>query len=497
MAFLEVALPAGVAVETESYGASGIPRAHLGIVLQVYDNPANQAAIAKLCALFASGAGLRLIGAEAADQALTREPGNTDIGKLLQSKMVSAGVLSLFNGGRPEVDVHGVDDVSLIPPSHQAMMTVSAARDLRDRVYGQVRLLLTTAHIRHGKPHLAAARAGRYEVYGARQPLKTQARALEAAASESVVPLGSFPRVTRFLEMAALETRLDLTRVAAEQEQFLRRIMSLVGRWDELDTPEGLQRLEPLIDYWLAETGQTASEFRKSLEGPNPAAPLIACRRWYSDWVRSLAANAQRPDFMEGLMRFALRTGLPYFELRAFRQHVASQRDAEQLKHGLDDEIEDLHRTIADAQSGACRSVIDAEQRLDILYRLLQLAVPPGHAAVEAGAAGTVREAVEELAGLAEQPIGAGLTRDLDALDPPRRAALDFLDHSRRRSRHMVEQMLELLDSRHEDRALLVVGGFHAKAITTALEDYPDVSWAVFMPAVDVAAGWQAHRSRF
>ena len=109
----------------------------------------------------------------------------------------------------------------------------------------------------------------------------------------------------------------------------------------------------------------------------------------------------------------------------------------------------------------------------------------------------TTRRAMAELERITGQRLSPGLADPVARLNQALEAAGRFLDYSRRRSRQMVERTMSLLEQRREDRALLVVGGFHSRAVTRALDDYPDVSWAVVMPAVDVKAAWQQHQERF
>jgi hypothetical protein len=50
----------------------------------------------------------------------------------------------------------------------------------------------------------------------------------------------------------------------------------------------------------------------------------------------------------------------------------------------------------------------------------------------------------------------------------------------------MARRTLELMRERGEDRALLVAGGFHERAITRAFEDARRVSWSVLMATPDL-----------
>ena len=61
----------------------------------------------------------------------------------------------------------------------------------------------------------------------------------------------------------------------------------------------------------------------------------------------------------------------------------------------------------------------------------------------------------------------------------------------------MVKRTLELIEQRSEDRAVLAIGGFHARAVTRVMDDYPQVSWAILMPQVDVDSAWKQHKERF
>jgi hypothetical protein len=494
-----VRIPSQVASRRESYQTSVPGGRQLAIVLQVFDDPVNQASIAALCRLFAAE-GTRLIAVEAADRQLTRAAGHTDIPQLLRTEMVSAGVVSVLNAGDVPVTVWGVDDISLIPPSHDAMRIVSANRAARDAVFGEVRRLLRAGQDRVYTPEVASARRARLTLYGERVPVTEQVSRLLAAAGHR--PLTAYPLIGRFAEIMASEQRIRPARAERERKEFYTRVVGRIQGWYR---PRGgnritidLAKATPVLQFWLDETGQSADALMRSLQSGNAEPVLLACKQWYDSWIASTALQEESHEAAEQLMRVALRLEVPYFELRDFRESVAQSRDLERLKAGLDDEIAEAMSEAADRLPHPDASALrDLEDRCELLFLMAQLAVAPREAELRVESAGALGDAMAELERITGQRLSPGLADPVARLNQALEAAGRFLDYSRRRSRQMVERTMSLLEQRREDRALLVVGGFHSRAVTRALDDYPDVSWAVVMPAVDVKAAWQQHQERF
>ncbi|HEV8600553.1 MAG TPA: hypothetical protein VGQ69_14430 [Gemmatimonadales bacterium] len=497
---LDVRIPDQLGRQIEGYQWTGFGGTQLAVVLQAFDDPLAQASLAGICDLYV-GAGVRLLAVEAADGPIRRTPGKTDIAQLIGSETVSAGVLSLLNAGRP-VEVWGVDDVSLIPPSHHAMGQVSAARINRDRVFDEIRARLSAAQERLYPQELAGFRRARLGLYETRKPMLEQARLARAAAGRLGVELGGFPMVRRFLEIGDKENSQNAARAKAQQEEFVRRVLGKVNGWYK---PAGGNRINidlakaaPVLAYWMEETGRSMEEFTTGFQQPNPEPLLLACKQWYDSWLSARALSGASHEFYELLMRLALRLEVPYFDLRDFRESVAQSRDVVALKVGLDDQLSELAEALVDAAHA--RSLGELEARFDLVHLMLQLAVPPKDAEARVAAITTVEDLLSELSALfRDAPLlrPAIPAAELCQVEQALEADKEFLRLSQLRSEHMVSRTLELIAERKEDRAVLAVGGFHARAISRAMDDYPQVSWAIIMPQVNVDAAWRQHRQRF
>lgn len=494
---LGLRIPDSLGRPLEGYDAAGPGGLHLAVLLQVFDDVKAQTCIAGLCSLYAS-AGVRLIAVEAADGPLAPSRGRTGISQLIGSEQVSAGVLSVLNAGAA-VDVIGVDDLSAITPSHHAMMVISGARPARDAVFTAVRAMLESAQRKAYGADVAELRRSRLSVYEARTPLARQAQVIRAAARSTGLDLAGYPLVERFLALSEKEGTVNAIRAAAQQEEFVKRVTARVHGWF---TVKGGNQIEidlakatPVLAYWLEETGQTLEEFTGSLGRADREAAFLACKEWFDGWFTSQAALGSH-QFYESLMRLALRLEIPYFDLRDFRQSVAQSRDGDAIKSGLDDEMSDVADALVYASNGG--DLLDVEARMDVVYRMLSLAVPPKDAEARVAEVTTLADLVADLGALqSSQAAPPPSAADVAALEPVLDEARNFLSFSRQRSDHMVAQTMELMRRRNEDRAVLVVGGFHSRAVRRALEDYPDVSWTVIMPQVDVDAAWRAHREKF
>ena len=497
---LGVSVPDVLGRQLEGYAAAAPGGSHLAVLLQAFDDVRAQTCIAGLCDLYA-GAGVRLVAVEAAEGPVQPSRGRTDIAQLIGSEQVSAGALSVLNGGRVTVDVWGVDDLTAVATSHQAMMRVSAARVAREAVFAQIRTMLLVAQKDRYTGALAELRRARLGVYGERASISHQALLVRDAARLSGLDLSGFPLVERFLTVSEKEKSVDAARAARQQEEFVRRVTGRVHGWYSVkgknEIQIDLEKAAPVLAYWLEETGQTLEEFTGTLGRADREAAFLACKEWFDGWFSVTAAQGASHAFYEALMRLALRLGIQYFDLRDFRESVALARDAETLKSGLDDEMMDVADALVNTDSGI--ALRDVEERLDVVYRMLSLAVPPRDAEARVAQITTLADIVAELASLpsARERVETPSAADVAALEPALESAREFLVLSRQRSEHMVARTLELIGDRREDRAILVVGGFHSRAVRRALEDYPDVSWSIIMPQVDVDAAWRAHRQLF
>jgi hypothetical protein len=497
---LGVQVPEALGRQTEGFAAPGPGGVQLAIVLQAFDDVKAQTCLAGICALYIR-AGVRLLAVESADDRIAPRPGNVDIKQLIRTENVSAGVLSLVNAGLPSVEGWGVD-LSLIPPSYSAMHAVSGARAQRDQVFEQaIRPLLRRAQESLYPAELTAFRRARLDIYESRKAVLEQARLAQAAARKVGLDLSTYGLVLRFLDMGEKEKHQDQSRAQQQMEEFVRRVVERAHNWVK---PAGgnrltidLEKAAPVLEFWLRETGQSVDDFYAAVKGPNPEPVFRACKQWYDAWFKSGATTERKHEFFENLMRLALYLEVPYFELRDFREYVAQLRDSEALRTGLDDEMSDLSSALVD-QAGAT-ALGEVEDRFDLIHRMCGLAVNSRDAEARVRSIGTIAEAIELLESVA--PAARGTVRwtpqDLAPVEKSLNAAKEFLQLSRERSAHMVKRTLELIEQRNEDRAVLAIGGFHARAVTRVMDDYPEVSWAILMPQVDVDSAWRQHRERF
>ena len=187
-------------------------------------------------------------------------------------------------------------------------------------------------------------------------------------------------------------------------------------------------------------------------------------------------------------MRLALRLEIPFFDLLDFREWVAMSRYMDALRRNLLDEISSSVREVcAKSTPPKGAGLWQIEERLDWLFRALCLEVPANEAEVADLTLGRFTEIVEALLALAGQPLSGDMRAQLKNLDQMLGTADEFLRLSWERGSLMATRTLDKLEELGEDRALLVAGGFHTRAITQTLERTADVSWSVVAPSPDLS----------
>jgi hypothetical protein len=188
------------------------------------------------------------------------------------------------------------------------------------------------------------------------------------------------------------------------------------------------------------------------------------------------------------MMLFALRAGVPFFDLRAFRECVAYARDRDALVgEDLLREMVEAFRTLTDSvgSEGATR-LREVEDRLETYYLGLRLSLQAGTPGVDRFRPGDLTAAVEQLAGLARQRASDRVREVLAAVDRGLTAVAAFYTSSLARGRQMAERTVALIDQLRDDRAALVVGGFHVRSVTRAFEDFRALSWTVIIPTTSL-----------
>ncbi len=213
------------------------------------------------------------------------------------------------------------------------------------------------------------------------------------------------------------------------------------------------------------------------------------CFQWTMLWLseRAIAARSGRSgaaEAIEQMMRFALRLDVFFFDLRTFREAIAYHREATDLSAmGLSDQVNECARAMASC-SGKARAafLFDLEQRLEQLYLALRLELTPSDAEAINITLSELSTLVRDVFILAKREPSDVSILKLENLRETLEAADEFYKRSQARGRVMAEKTLALMRSRGEDRAILVAGGFHERAITRAFEDHREVSWSVVTP---------------
>lgn len=480
------------------------------VVGQVYDNVQAQTFLAELCLHLAEQAGVRLVAVEGEDGRV--EPGPSDVGVaaptaaaaretlrpvvaslVAADSQVSAGVLAALRGRPDDLEVWGVDAMDRVAPSQVAMVHVLAGRERRDRALAGLREVVRRAQRAAYPSGLAQIRYAELSIAETRPSLAERADRLRAEAERSGMELAGFPWLRRFVEIRREEKRVRTRTVERQQVRFLERLAEGLFAWARVEgnrVTVDPARLQPVLEYWFEKTGTTRSELDRRVAAAGWEPPLLELRAWIQGWLATSARRAQGAGshvFQEELMRLALRLGVPFFDLRDFRRSVAMSRDLEALKRTLPDEMAAATRALVERSSARARELWELEERLDWLCRALHLEVPADDAELAGLNESALLEIVEALAGIGGSPIGPDLRVSIAGLEDLLASARTYLAHSWERGRHMAARTVELLEELGEERAVLVAGGFHTRAITRTLEDEPDASWAVLYPQPDLA----------
>lgn len=487
---LDVAIPKDKASLGDHYRAGGGDEKIL-LMLQVYDSVRSQENIRDVLSVLAGDAGVRLVAVENADGPLASDSSMTAVADIIRVKEVSAGVISLLNSRSTAIEVQGVDDMGAIRESYGAMSKVQAGLPARDDAFGSLRPWLRKAQEKLYPPPLARAFSGALSVHASSLPIGQQAAALNEAATGLGMELKGFPALRRFLQTAAAEKTIDERRPAQQMKIFMTRLTDRLSNWHKKvgrnQVQLDLEKVQPILEYWLETTGQSAEEFEQKLRLGGAEPVLLALKRWIDDWlVEQALAQAGGPGpFIEELMRLALRLDVPYFDLLDLRRSVAMQRDFPRLKETLSDEITECGRWLAESLGPDASACYHALREIDLMFRALGLAVPSAEAESAEIGGDRLMALIDDLSRRVGQAPPAGVLDKMRALAPGLDGAADFLRLSRQRSRHMVERMLDLMRDQSADRLVLVIGGFHQRAITRALEDHRYVSWSVIIPSLD------------
>ncbi len=490
---LSVSIPNEMASPRKYHRAGGAEETVI-IVEQAFDNVCSQENVEMVCFRCATQAGIRLLAVEGSDRKVVPSGAAKSIRQYVrEGSAVSAGVLALQQR-EPRMEVWGVDDMELNRRSHVAMAAVRQHAATRDRAMAAIRPLLLEAQRKCYGDDLGALRRSALMLYGERAEIGQVAILIRRAAAEHALDMHRFPFLRRFLSIQEREKKISGWRMKLQAARFVTRVRTGMYGWFKRGGGNviniDLQKVKPVLEYWMDATGVTAEELDAKVEQRGLESTLLELKQWLEErFIRQARRQAEDASFhvvYEEMMRLALRIGVNYFDLGHFREVIALKRDAVAVTAlGLFDETEVASREVVkNLGRPEAAELMEIEDQLDLYWRALGLAVAPGDAETATIAAGRIAPLLVRLAHLAGLPVPR--SPDLLRIDEVLGDAADFLRLSKERSQHMARRTLELMRERGEDRALLVVGGFHERAITRALEDARRVSWSVVMPTPDL-----------
>jgi hypothetical protein len=492
---LSVSIPAETASAGKFHRAGDAAEMVL-LLQQVFDNVCAQQNLADVCRLCANQAGVRLVAVEGSDHELQPlQPPKSIRHWIDMASPVSAGVLHLQAVEPDLIDVWGVDEMDLNRQSQGAMIRVMQNSAIRDGAFDSLRPLLLKAQQRIYGTKVGSLRENMLSVYGTRAGIGRQIEMLGIAAAHTGLELRAFPLVRRFGEIQTKEKEISSAHVQAQTVQFMKRLHEKLFDWvkpvSRTHVDIDLQKAKPVMEYWMEMTGVTPEEMDQNVERRGLESTILECKQWLEN---SIIEEARRQGvqgqgtphiFYEEMMRLALRLGVNFFDLRDFRELIAMNRDMQAIKRGILDEVTVASRAAVEKLGPAAIEFLKLEELSDLFYRALRLEVPPGEAEAADINGASFHKLLDSLKTTAAAPLRE--TDDLKRMDQALEDAANFLRLSKKRSQHMAKRTLELMRERGDDRAILVAGGFHERAITRAFEDARGVSWSVLAPTPDLS----------
>lgn len=466
--------------------------------------------IADLCGRFCADAGVRLIAVEGADGKVEPVAQHSSVKDLVlrTPNQVSAGVLAYLNAHPNEVEVYGVDQMEIRQQSIDVMNTLTSNEKLRERVFTLIRRMLQTARRRYYPPEISRLREGTMLIDTWRKndlDLNKRISLIEHIAHTLQVSLDEYAFMHGYSSVQRLEAQFNLGRVKRQRAEFIRRLVNhTMGGWYTVKKQrEGaivqfdIDKANPLVAFWAEMTGMTQEELARQLEIRGIEEVLLSMRQWYTEWLTSRVLDERTSlpmkhvGFYEELMRLALRTSVPYFDLLDFRRYVVYLRRIRDL--GMPDlrmlaEIDVCtSKFVRRLASTEAQDLFDLEEQFKIIYDGLVLGLDPTRAETAVLTPGHLTVIINRLAALAGEHPPADMRSDITKLDSFLAQAKAFTQLSQSRGRHMVAELFRLMQSRGEDRALFVVGGFHRRETLDLLEDKPGISWELIMPQMNAA----------
>jgi hypothetical protein len=491
---LDVIIPSGIARVRKQYISWDNNAEKLIVLLQVYDNILAQENIFSVCNLFVNETGMRLIGVEGSDKELQSVPNKTSIKELILASEVSAGVLSLLNSESCDIDVFGVDNLNMIAESRKAMTDLWATSEVREKVFKVIRQLLHKAQNKFYPSSISRFRRGTLDLYGEKIALKEIIMNIQESAQIVNMDFDNFPNIKQYINIESREKKFNRNRADKQKIEFINRLLKKLSSWYKVVGKNkvniNLEKAMPILIYWMESTGQSEEELKRNIDRVGIEPVFLGCKEWIESWiVERIHRNASDRSFLffEEFIKLAIRIGVPYFDLVDFREQVALNRDLENLSNSLSNEISEcIEILIKRIDNPGSFKFYNIENQFDFLYRSLRLSVPPSEAEFSNLEPKLLHNLLKDFQDLTEISCPVHIMDELNVFENAIGAVNIFLQLSKSRSKFMIDKILEIMRERNEDRAILVIGGFHEQNVTRTLEDFREISWSVMVPSLDL-----------
>ena len=491
---------------------------NLIVILQVFRNEDSgidatpvQENIFKISERYVNAAGVRLVCVEHAENQVPAPPPEMTFSDLVKSTSVSAAVRKLVGEYPNLVEAWGVDDLGLIDRSYKAMHALKDSTTRQSRFFPRLCNYLYAAQSRYYTPMLAELRRGtigmyREETLAVDFPLTVRASLMNRIAEAVGLDLEQFPVYSTFSTSASMEHSIDFERAKAQREKFISRVGTKALSW--IDSVEGghteidQEMTALVIRSWMTSTKLSPSELEHNLKLRGLENVLKEAADWLQSWLLESAiqirltgrglANQSEIDYYNRLAQLEPRERSTTMQLRDFHRYMDYRQIVEKgiTPISLISELRECEKALIEKfDQPAVTRLSRIEDLLNHMYFSLQLEQTPLEAEVIDISPGRLQEVVQDLFDLlGETRIPKEIREDLKFLDQLLSAAVDFPRLSRSRGQIMIRRTLDILRDRREDRALLVVGGFHQRAVIRELERNRRVSWQVIVPKIDFDA---------
>ena len=488
----------------------------IAVILQVYkdterriDATPIQENIRRICEQYVNAAGVRLVCVEHAETKLTAPPSDASLDDLVQYTSVSAAVQKLISDHPDNVEAWGVDNLELINLSYEAMNKLNNSKQRQGEFFKRLCEFLYKAQAKYYSSELAELRRGTINLYRAGKskvnlPLNMRASLINKMAENINLNLQQFPVYYVFATNASLETSIDFERVKVQREKFMSKVTDRALSWcasvragnSEIDK----EMTRMVIKLWMTTTNLNQQEMKFNLKLRGLTNVLKEASEWFETWLLNSAikirltgkgfARQSEIDFYDMLAQLEQKQSSSILNLKDFHDYMLYRQNVDQgiTPISLASEFRECERALIEKfDMPAVTQLSNIEEKLDHIYIALQAQQNPLDAELGDIAPGRLIGVLQDLFNLVDNgKIPRDLRDDVNFFDQLLYEADKFPRLSRQRGQLMIRRTLDLLRDRREDRALLVAGGFHQRAIIRELEKNRQVSWELVVPRINM-----------